>query len=187
MTIYQRGIALGKNPNRFSKIGDCQSIKEVLLGIYDLPGRYTLSPENEYLQEVIEKYSGSFNRNGMAVRGGFNAATVLSPIWSDPEFCDPGENPIQCEYRVHKPTMAIISLEVWWDGRSPERYEQYMRKIIEYSIEQGVVPILSTKADNVEGDHSINYATAKLAYEYDILTVEFLECYSNTPKSGNRS
>lgn len=60
VAIYQRGIVLGNDPNRFSKIGDCQSIKEVLLGIYDLPGRYTLSPENEYLQEVIEKYSGSF-------------------------------------------------------------------------------------------------------------------------------
>ena len=62
----------------------------------------------------------------------------------------------------------IISLEVWWEGRSVERYEEYMRRIIEYSIDHGAVPILSTKADNVEGDHSINLATARLAYEYDL-------------------
>ena len=62
----------------------------------------------------------------------------------------------------------IISLEVWWEGRSVERYEEYMRRIIEYSIAHGAVPILSTKADNVEGDHSINLATARLAYAYDL-------------------
>lgn len=182
--IYQNGIALGRDPTRFSKIGDCQSIKEVLLGIYDLPGRYTLLEEDQYLQATIDQFTGSFNRDGMAVRGGFNAATVLSPIWADPESCEPGENPIQCEYRVHQPTIAIISLEVWWDGRSPERYEEYMRRIIEYSIEQGVVPILSTKADNVEGDHSINLTTAKLAYEYDIPLWNFWLAVQDLPNQG---
>jgi hypothetical protein len=50
----------------------------------------------------------------------------------------------------------------------PEDFEPQMRKIIEYSIENGVVPVLSTKADNEEGDHSINTTIAHLAYEYDI-------------------
>ena len=184
VSIYLRGIELGNDPHAFTKIGDCQSIKEVLLGIYDQPMRYKLLPGDEALQEIIDNYTGSFNRDGMAVHGGFNAATVLSPIWADPELCEPGENPIQCEYRVHKPTMAIISLEVWWDGRSPERYEQYMRRIIEYSIEQGVVPILSTKADNVEGNHSINYTTAKLAYEYDIPLWNFWLAVQDLPNQG---
>lgn len=184
VAIYEKGIALGNNPQHLSKIGDCQSIKEVLLGIYDLPTRYSLAAEDQYLQSTIDNFTGSFNRDGMAVRGGFNAATVLSPIWADPEYCEAGENPIQCEYRVNKPVMVIISLEVWWDGRSPERYEQYMRKIIEYSIEQGVVPILSTKADNVEGDHSINYTTAKLAYEYDIPLWNFWLAVQTLPNQG---
>ncbi len=35
-------------------------------------------------------------------------------------------------------------------------------------MSQGAVPILATKADNVEGDHSINLTVAKLAYEYDV-------------------
>mgnify|MGYP001548927567 FL=1 len=82
--IYQRGITLGNNPQRFSKIGDCQMVKAVM-GIYDLPNRYTLREENEYLQGTIDNFAGSFDRDGMAVKGGFNAATVLSPIWADPE------------------------------------------------------------------------------------------------------
>jgi len=166
--IYQRGIALGNNPHSFSKIGDCQAIKEVLMGIYDIPERYQLAPEDKPLQETIDYFAGSFNRDGMAVRGGFNAASVLSPIWADPQYCQPGENPIACEFRVHKPSFVIISLEVWWEGRTVERYEAYMRQILDYAISKGVVPILSTKADNVEKDHSINLVNARLAYEYDL-------------------
>lgn len=166
--IYLRGLAIGNDPQSFSKVGDCQAIKEVLMGIYDLPGRYAFAERDEALQEAVDQFSGSFNRDGMAVKGGFNAATVLSPMWADPEVCLAGENPLECEFRVHRPSMVIISLEVWWKGRTPERYEQYLRNIIELSIDHGVLPILSTKADNVEGDHSINLVNAKLAYEYDI-------------------
>jgi hypothetical protein len=182
--IYWRGIAMGNDPQRFSKIGDCQSIKEVLLGIYDLPNRYRLREGEDNLQEIIDQFAGSFNRDGMAVKGGFNAATVLSPIWADPELCKAGETPIECEFRVHNPSIVIISLEVWWEGRSPERYEQYMRKIIETAISQGIVPILSTKADNVEGNHNINYTTAKLAYEYDIPLWNFWLAAQSLPHQG---
>ena len=113
------------------------------MGIYDQPTRYTLTDSNSYLQESIDNFAGSFNRDGQAVRGGFNAAAVLSPIWADPEVCEPGETPIECENRVHNPSFVIISLEVWWSGRTVERYEEYMRTIIDFYIENGVVPILS--------------------------------------------
>ena len=183
-TIYQYGLALGNDPQSFSKVGDCQAIKQVLMGLYDQPGRYTITDQNAYLQEAVENFSGSFNRDGQAVRGGFNAAAVLSPIWADPEVCQPGENPIECENRVHNPSFVIISLEVWWAGRTVERYEEYMRTIIEYYINNGVVPILSTKADNVEGDHRINFATARLAYEYHIPLWNFWLAVQGMPNHG---
>jgi hypothetical protein len=43
-----------------------------------------------------------------------------------------------------------------------------MRAIIEFSSDQGVIPILSTKADNLEGDGSINAMIAQLAREYGV-------------------
>ncbi|NPV56909.1 MAG: hypothetical protein HPY76_09620 [Anaerolineae bacterium] len=181
---YQRGQALGRDPQAFSKIGDCQSIKEVMLGIYETYYDYNLPPDSENLEETIRNFRGSFGRDGYAVEGGFNAATVLSPLWADPEACLPGETPIECEFRVHRPAFVIISLEVWWDGRSPERYSEYMRRIIEYSLEQGVVPILSTKADNVEGDHAINLATAELAKEYDLPLWNFWRAVQPLPNRG---
>lgn len=182
--IYQYGLSLGNDPHSFSKVGDCQAIKQVLMGIYDQPTRFTLTERNAYLQESIDNFAGSFNRDGQAVRGGFNAAAVLSPIWADPEVCEPGETPIECENRVHNPSFVIISLEVWWSGRTVERYEEYMRTMIEYYIDNGVVPILSTKADNVEGDHRINLATAQLAYEYHIPLWNFWLSVQDMPYHG---
>jgi hypothetical protein len=43
-----------------------------------------------------------------------------------------------------------------------------MRQIIQVLIEHGTVPILATKADNLEGNFCINSIIARLAYEYDI-------------------
>ena len=181
--IYLRGLSLGNDPNSFSKVGDCQAIKEVLMGIYDL-NRYSLAESDTYLQETIDNFAGSFNRDGQGVRGGFNTAAVLSPLWADPTVCQAGENPIECEDRTHNPSFVIISLEVWWEGRTVERYEDYMRQIIDFYIEQGVVPILSTKADNVEGGHRINLATAQLAYEYHIPLWNFWLAVQPMPNHG---
>jgi hypothetical protein len=165
--IYQRGLAMGNDPRAFSKIGDCQSVPASFLGIYDTD-RYTFAPEYQSLQDTVDYYAGSFNREGESVRGGFNASSVLLPFWADAEVCQPGENPMQCENRIHNPSLVFVSLEVWFEGRTPDVYEKYLRQIIEYNLEQGTLPILVTKADNVEGDYSINYTIAKLAYEYDL-------------------
>ncbi len=182
--IYQQGLAQGVDPHAFSKIGDCQSIKEALMGMFDQPGRYQLPADQAAaLQETINQFAGSFNRDGMAVKGGFNAASVLSPMWADPT-CQAGETPLECEVRVHRPSFVIISLEVWWQGRTTQRYIDYMRKIIDYTIAHGAVPILSTKADNVEGDNSINLANAQLAYEYDLPLWNFWRAVQPLPYHG---
>jgi len=166
--IYEAGIARGNNPSHFSKVGDCQNITEAFMGIYDLPDRYSLPQGEEALQSTIDAFAGSFGREGMAVKGGFNVASVLSPMWADPDVCQVGETPLQCELRLQRPVFVFISMEVWFEGRTPQVYEDYLRQIVEYTISQGAVPVLATKADNVEGDHSINRATTQVAYEYDL-------------------
>jgi len=76
---------------------------------------------------------------------------------------------LTCELRLYRPSIAIISLEeTWGRDNKVENYEKYMRQIIETVIDFGTVPILATKADNLEGDHQINQAIVCLAYEYDI-------------------
>jgi hypothetical protein len=166
--IYQQGIAMGNNPHAFSKVGDCQNVKQSFLGFFDHPGKYEGLTGIEPLADTIENFKGYFDRDGQSTQYGFNAAAVLSPLWADPDICLPDETPLECELRITRPSFVLISLEFWFEGRTADVYERYMRQIIEYTISQGVVPILATKADNIEKDHSLNLATAQLAYEYDI-------------------
>lgn len=182
--IYKTGLALGNDLNAFSKVGDCQNIKAAFMGFFDIPDRYNLGLDYLYLQDTIDNFSGHFNTDGQAVKGGFNAATVLSPLWANPEVCLAGENPLECELRLTKPSIVFISFEVWWEGRTAEEYEKYMRQIIETVIAHGAVPILATKADNIEGDHSINFTTARLAYEYDIPLWNFWLAVQPLPNHG---
>ncbi len=166
--IYKKGIAMGNDPHAFSKIGDCQNLKNAFLGLYDFPSRYDPKGRVKPFLDTIENFKGYWNRDGESAQYGFTAASPLSPIWANPDNCLPDENPMECELRITKPSFVLISLEFAFKGRTAEIYERYMRQIIEYVISQGVVPILSTKADNMEKDHSINLTTAKLAYEYDL-------------------
>ncbi|MFN2147815.1 MAG: hypothetical protein ACK2T2_05440 [Anaerolineales bacterium] len=183
LEIYARGIAAGHDPRAFSKVGDCQNVPSMFLSIFDHPGFYTLGEPYEYLQRTIEWFKGSFSRESQAVRRGFNAASVVSPLWADPEFCEQGETPLQCEIRLHNPSIAIVSLETWWAGK-PENYEKYVRQIIEGLIDQDVLPILATKADNLEGDHSINQILVRLAMEYDIPLWNFWAAVQPLPNHG---
>lgn len=166
--IYRMSIAMGNDPKAFSKVGDCQNVKQSFLGFFDHPGKYEGLSGIENLGDTIENFQGYFDRDGQSTQYGFNAAAVLSPLMADPDICLPDETPLECELRITRPTFVLISLEFWFAGRTSEVYERYMRKIIEYTMAKGAVPILATKADNIEKDHSLNLSTAQLAYEYDI-------------------
>lgn len=182
--IYRLGRTLGNDPHAFSKIGDCETASEWFLAIFDRPNS-TLYRLGEYtsLQMVLDHFSGSFKRKSLAARIGFNSATLLSPNWADADQCQPGESPLVCELRVHKPAFAIIALGTN-DAGNPAKFEPNLRTIIETCIERGVVPILSTKADNLEGDHRINAVIGRLAYEYDIPLWNFWLAVQPLPGRG---
>jgi len=182
--VYQRGLAMGRNPNVFSKVGDCQTNTGFYLVDFDYPNQYSLG-EYAYLQETIDYYQGSFSRTSLAMRDGYNVAAILTPLRADPEKCESGETPIACEFRLNNPSIAIISLETNFNGRPADDYGKYMRQIIEYSLEQGVVPILATKGDNLEGDHSINAEIAEIAVEYDIPLWNFWAALQPLPNQGH--
>jgi hypothetical protein len=117
--IYRTGQSMGLDEHAFSKVGDCQSVKAAFMGYFDIPERFSLGSDYAYLQKTVDNFAGHFNTDGQAVRGGFNAAAVLSPLWADPKACLAGESPLECELRISKPIIVIVSLEVWWDGRTP--------------------------------------------------------------------
>lgn len=184
-TIYEAGLEMGTDPSHFSKVGDCQNIATYFLSIFDYPNQYTLGPEYEYLQEAIDQFSGSFSRESLSTGGGMNVASVLSHYWANKELCESGESPLACELRLNNPSIVLISMEESWGSNNKvENYEKYMRIIIETVIESGAVPILATKADNLEGDHLINQAIARLAWEYDIPLWNFWLAVQPLPNHG---
>jgi hypothetical protein len=181
--IYQDGVSLGNDPDAFSKIGDCGSTPAWFLGDFDRDPKYYRLGENQELAVVIEEFHGSFGRTSLAAKSGFNASSIFSSLWADPEQCERNESPIDCEYRVHRPTIAFIMLGSN-DVFHPDDFEPQMRKIIETSISKGVLPILSTKADNVEGDGRINATIARLASDYDIPLWNYWRAVQDLPDQG---
>lgn len=183
LEIFQTGQALGNNPLAFSKIGDCGSTPAWFLGDFDRgPRYYDLGPYSE-LQPAIDAFQGSFARTSLAARSGFNASALFVPLWADRTYCQADEAPLACEYRVQRPAIAFIMLgtnDVW----RPDEFEPQMRRIIEFSIQNGVIPVLSTKADNVEGDHSINETIARLANEYEIPLWNYWAAVQPLPEGG---
>lgn len=166
--IYRAGIAQGNDPKHFSKVGDCQNIHQYFLGLYDSTGTYRLGEKYEYLQETLDYFSGNWSRLSEAVRTGFNVASVLAPLQANPENCLPVETPLACEIRIWNPSIVIISMETWTAERPVQAYDDYLRQIVEYAISKNVLPIVATKADDLEGDNSINQIIANVAADYDI-------------------
>ncbi|MEK6220940.1 MAG: hypothetical protein N2D54_01675 [Chloroflexota bacterium] len=184
--IYQQGIAMGNDPKRFSKVGDCQNISTYFLAMFEKDSRYFTLGEYGYLQDTINWYRGSFSRESLAVNGGLNVARVLSPFHADAQYCEPNENSLECEIRLYNPSITIVSLEENWGGKTAEDYENFLRTIIDTLISKGVLPILATKADNYEGDNSINLTIIKLAVEYELPLWNFWLAVQPLPNHGLR-
>lgn len=181
--LYQRGQTDGNNSYAFSKIGDGEIAAAWFFTAFDLGQEdYDLGPYQNLLP-LIERFDGSFGRLGMAARRGFNTGLILDPSESDKELCEPGESPLTCELRLQHPAFAILSLgtnQVW----EPEEFEQGMRQILDILLSRNVVPILSTKGDNLEGDHRINRTIVCLAQEYDVPLWNFWSAIQALPHHG---
>jgi hypothetical protein len=181
--IYQRGLELGNNPQAFSKVGDCGSTPAWFLGDFDSGPRFYRLGEHNDLEEVIQEFQGSYGRTSLAAKSGFNASSIFSLLWANREICQSDETPLACEYRVHKPSFAFIMLGSN-DVYHQDSFEPQMRRIIEYSIENGVIPILSTKADNLEGDDSLNATIVRLAVEYELPLLNYWRAVQPLPNQG---
>lgn len=181
--IYLNGLEMGNNPYAFSKIGDGEISTAWFLTDFDLGLEYYDLGEYSELENIISYFHGSFGRQSIAARRGFNSQRILDPEFADVSFCYSDETPLNCEIRIQRPSFALISLgtnQVW----QPDEFEIGLRSIIETLMVHGIVPILSTKADNLEGDHRINSIVADLAVEYDLPVWNFWLAVQPLPDHG---
>jgi hypothetical protein len=181
--LYELGRVAGNNPRAFSKIGDGEIAAAWFFTAFDLgEDYYDLGPYRNLLP-VIEHFAGSFERIGMAAKRGFNTNLILDDPAGDSSLCESGESPLTCELRLHRPAFAILSLgtnQVW----RRDEFELGMRQILDTLLSKNVVPILSTKGDNLENDHSINRTIACLAQEYNVPLWNFWAAIQLLPNHG---
>ncbi|NMB90066.1 MAG: hypothetical protein GYA17_17040, partial [Chloroflexi bacterium] len=163
--IYRQGLEKGTDPHAFSIVGDCQTQPEVFLGRYvEHPATAATLPLE--LRQTMNWFSASMDRYSPTVKDGTTAGAVLWGEWNDnPEkLCQVGETPLDCELRVHNPSIVLIHIGSHWEARN----QHYLDLIIEKILAQGALPVLATKADNREQDERINYDMASIAQKYDL-------------------
>ncbi len=181
--VYKAGLAAGRDPTHFSKIGDCQNITTYFLASFDNPKYYRLGAQYAALQPTIDHFAGSWSRGSLAVKGGLNVAAALNPLWADHKQCKAGETPIACEIRIYQPSIVTVSMEESWSG-DIVKYNLYLRKIVEYILSQNVVPILATRAELPGSANSINETVARVAYDYQVPLWNFWAATNPLPSHG---
>jgi hypothetical protein len=178
--IYEYGQRLGNDPHAFSIFGDCQTQPDEFFGVFETDEAVVarLSPE---LQETVGNFQGSFTRESSTSQDGTTPGSLLWTQWHRGEYgCTFAETPVECELRVHRPSFVIIQVGTHFESRNTE----YLREIILQLMDEGVVPILATKADNREKDERINRDMWMLASEYDLPLWNFWAAVSNLPNRG---
>lgn len=179
--IFAAGRSAGRNPQAFSKAGDSTIESPYFLGRFD-DGPYNLGAYH-YLQAAIDHFQGSYGRKSLAVRVGQHSWTLLNPTWADKKLCEAGESPLACEFRVHNPSVVILRLGANDAGVS-KLFEKNMRAVVEYSIAQGVIPVLSTKPDQRKGTEQVNDIVRQLATDYRVPLWDFARVAQTLPDRG---
>lgn len=182
--ILREGLIEGHNPHSFSKIGDCYASTSWFITDFDLGEQYyNLGPFEEEFAPVIAYYQGSFGVHSRAAKPGFTAASLLSPTWITLNQCDDYDNPLMCELMAQNSLFAIFSIGTN-DAFNPDQFKDNLREAIEFAITQKRLPILMTKADDIEGGHRINQDIADLAAEYELPVVNFWAAVQDLPHKG---
>ncbi|MBN1122342.1 MAG: hypothetical protein JXJ17_14805 [Anaerolineae bacterium] len=189
--IYQRGQALGNNPNVIAKVGD--SLTDNIYFLYPIgDGNYDLH-SYDYLQSAVSFFVGGMARAGnsfgnisLAAKGGWNSDMLVDPEAAD-LMCDEGLTPVQCEYIFSKPSVAIIMIGTndgdWKIGDGS--YQANLSSVVESSIEMGVIPVLSTIPWNKFRDPApYNTAIITVARTYNVPLVDFYSVVDHLPNRG---
>jgi uncharacterized protein YraI len=192
--VAARGRANGANSRVFAKVGDCMTDHWGFLNVIGY-GQYNLG-EYGYLQEVINNFNvspregvgNSFDVDSLAAHNGFNSAAVLDDQWADPSLCQQGESPLECEYRLNKPAVAIImfgTADVI--VMNANQFNVYIRDVVKKTMDAGIVPILTTFPENrslPDRSRAINQVIVGLGREKGIPVINLADAVRGLPDGG---
>jgi hypothetical protein len=193
--IFALGQAMGNRATVFSKVGDSITdnaafLKPIGQGKYNLRDHVYLQPVVDYYLQETALDGNSFATTSLAAKGGWSVWHEFNTKSANPKYCQADETPLVCEYRVVRPSVALIMLgtnDVM--TMSPGKYEEYMRQVIETSIGMGVIPIVSTIPDFYYQEvgnkvQVMNDIIVRLAAEYQIPLWDYWGSMQELPGQG---
>jgi hypothetical protein len=175
-TLYQRGLAQGRDPRMFTIAGDCNSEGPYYLELVAV--NHIDTRDRPYLNTVIQQFRPSFFHQSQAVYGSANTTLVMNPLFTNPQLCQPGETPFECELRRSRASIMFIMLGTG-DHTQWQNFEANYRRLIETTLRAGALPVLMTKPDaleTLEGGAPPNYINdviRRLGREYEAPVLDF--------------
>lgn len=193
LETFQRGAALGNQPNVFAKVGDSITVSSYFMRPIG-QGRYDLATYTA-LQPVIDWYATGrigadtpFSRQSVAAGVGWAAASVLDPDNADPDQCAVGETPLACEYRITRPAVALIMFgtnDVGYVGENA--YRANLERILAITLERGIIPVISTippREGYEEQVQRFNAIIATVARDNRVPLWDYYTAMINLPDAG---
>lgn len=175
LEVYQAGRSGGRSAGVFAKVGDCHTEEAGFLSPFD-SNQFRIALPSDELLATIAYFNGSFSRQSLAAQSGFTVSALLDASWADDEQCRANESPLMCEYRLSNASIALIMIaEHDLDDSMPDAYERYLRRLIEASLAENIIPVLTTSPDPDFGSTvysnkivQFNLLMAHLASDYEV-------------------
>ena len=188
-SILLAGRRQGLRSGVFSKVGDSLTANGIFLAPFG-GNDYSLG-EYGYLQEVIDFFSREDARGGnafvnpsLAAQSGWRAEDVLDPPHAPP-LCGERESPLDCEFRIVRPAIAVILLGTNDAAAPTGSYEKSKGTIIARSLACGILPVLTTLPEMVNRDTGPYSAFVRdLAGRWDLPLIDLAAALAALPRHG---
>jgi hypothetical protein len=191
--IFEAGQDRGNSAHVFVNVGD--SITYTWAYLRDFTSDYDLG-DYGHLESVLTFFAGPnglgespFWSEPVAAYAGWTSADVLEPGNALNETCTADESPLECAYRINRPAVALIMLGTndAAGGVPVDTFEANMQTIIDISLDQGVIPVISTIPPMLRRDetiHAYNQAIRDLARRNDIPLWDYYAAINGLPDRG---
>jgi hypothetical protein len=167
----------------FSKVGDCQMTSGTFLGGY-ATGKYAIPAG---LDPTVAWFTTSMTEESITAANGLGINSILNPLFglaAGYTQCGNNETPLDCELRTKRPAVVLIAMGTNWKPGGEISFDKYLRVVVDRVLATGALPILATKADNIEQDWKLNQVTAQVAYDYDLPLVNVWRSVQALPNHG---
>lgn len=177
--------------NIFTTVGDSLTDSQYFLRHinygYNLREYGYLLPTVQYYN-VDTGYGNAFSRRAFSTRSGWSTVSLFEPGNLAPE-CNPGENVVACEFRLTRPSVALIMIGTNdAPAHSAALYRENLERIINIALQNGTIPILSTlppRRDQFNGRiQEYNQVIVQLSAQYSTPLVDLHAELIKLPNQG---